>query len=98
MADVTFTQASLMDILVEASGLPEGDRSMEPADSFGDVGLDSLAFLQLQAELSQRYGFEMPDERAECTFGEIVAVVAEFLGAQLPAAGHGALVTEGAGA
>jgi acyl carrier protein len=77
-----FTQSDLMDLLVETAGLPAADRSMDPAATFTDVGLDSLAFLQLQAELSQRYGIELPDDQAHGTFGDIVASVAGHAGAQ----------------
>jgi acyl carrier protein len=71
-----FAIDDLMDILVSKAGLPRSGRTADPQQRFADVGLDSLAFLQLQTELSDRYGFEMPDDRAqEYTFGEIVAFV-----------------------
>jgi acyl carrier protein len=79
MAGLQFTQSDLMDILVATAGLPEADRSDDPDAGFGDIGLDSLAFLQLQTELAERYGFEMADDQAELTFSEIVAVVAAQL-------------------
>jgi acyl carrier protein len=71
-----------MDLLVETAGLPVADRSLDPAATLGDVGLDSLAFLQLQAEVSQRHGIELPDDQAQATFGDIVAFVASQAGAQ----------------
>jgi acetyl-CoA carboxylase biotin carboxylase subunit/minimal PKS acyl carrier protein len=77
-----FTQSDLMDLLVATAGLPAADRSMDPTATLTDVGLDSLAFLQLQSELSQRYGIELPDDLAACTFGDIVASVAGHTGAQ----------------
>jgi acyl carrier protein len=71
-----FTIEDLMDLLVAKAGLPGADRSDDPGHTFADVGLDSLAFLQLQSELKDRYGFELPDDRAQTyTFGEIVADV-----------------------
>jgi len=71
-----FTIADLMTLLVAKAGLPSSDRTDDPDKTFADVGLDSLAFLQLQSELTERYGFELPDDRAQAyTFGEIVADV-----------------------
>jgi minimal PKS acyl carrier protein len=71
-----FTIDDLMTLLVAKAGLPSADRTDDPRKTLADVGLDSLAFLQLQSELTDRYGFELPDDRAQAyTFGEIVADV-----------------------
>jgi acyl carrier protein len=80
---VTFSIDDLMDLLVAHVGLPAAARTDDPAKSFADVGLDSLAFLQFQSELDGRYGFELPSDRVQdYTFGDIVS----FVSTQLEAA------------
>jgi len=75
-----FTIDDLMQLLVTKVGLPSEARTDDPGQTFGDLGLDSLAFLQLQSELQTHYGFELPDDRPlEYTLGEITAAVAERL-------------------
>ena len=76
-----FTIDDLMALLVAKAGLPAPDAHRRSTQRrFADVGLDSLAFLQLQAELQARYGFELPDDRPQTyTFGEIVADVNDRL-------------------
>jgi acyl carrier protein len=76
-----FTIDDLMAVLVAKAGLPLPDRTDDPDKTFADVGLDSLAFLQLQAELQDRYRFELPGDRPQSyTFGEIVSDVNARLG------------------
>jgi len=81
MRERRFDMTALMDILVRKAGLPPADRTDDPAATLDDVGLDSLAFLQLQAELQEWYGFELADDRPQQTFGEIVAQVEDRLAA-----------------
>jgi acyl carrier protein len=69
MAD-TFTFDDLKRILVDRVGLPEGDVVDDPDAKFEDMGLDSLAFVEIQLAMQQEYGFEIPDEDAQ----EIVSV------------------------
>lgn len=72
----TFTISDLMTLLTRKAGLPVADRTDDPSARFSDIGLDSLAFLEMQTELGTVYGVEMPDDRTEhYTFGEIVDVV-----------------------
>nr|ASV46788.1 hypothetical protein [uncultured bacterium] len=81
MPTQTFSHDELMTVLVTKVGLPPQARTADPDATFADVGLDSLAFLQLQAELQDRYGFELPDDRAGAyTFGEITGYVSDRLG------------------
>jgi acyl carrier protein len=81
MSTQTFSLDELMTMLVTKAGLPSQERTADPHATFADVGLDSLAFLQLQAELQDRYGFELPDDRAGAyTFGEITGYVSDRLG------------------
>jgi acyl carrier protein len=62
-------------ILVTKSGLPPEERVDDPDSTFADAGLDSLAFLALQGELDDRYGFELPDEAGQETFAEILTAI-----------------------
>ncbi|RAY13064.1 acyl carrier protein [Actinomadura craniellae] len=75
-----FTISDLMEILVRKAGLPREAVTDDPDATLDDIGLDSLAFLQLQAEINSRYGFELDDERPHETFGEILALIREGLG------------------
>jgi acyl carrier protein len=80
MPTQTFSIDDLMTLLVTKAGLPPEARTGDPGATFDDVGLDSLAFLQLQAELQDRYGFELPDDRpGEYTFGQITTYVCDQL-------------------
>jgi acyl carrier protein len=63
MQTQTFSIDDLMTLLVTKADLPPEARTDDPAATIDDLGLDSLAFLQLQAELQDRYGFELPDDR-----------------------------------
>jgi len=77
---MSFTIDDLMELLVSKVGLPPEARTEDPEQTFGELGLDSLAFLQLQSELQERYGIELPDERPLAqTIGEIAGAVNERL-------------------
>ena len=60
-----FTFDDLKRILVDRVGLNEGDVVDDPDASFEDMGLDSLAFVEVQLAMQQEYGFTIPDEDAE---------------------------------
>jgi acyl carrier protein len=80
MPQQEFSITDLMDLLVRKVGLPSHERTDNPTATFADVGLDSLAFLQLQAELQETYGVELPDDRPNgYTMGDITAVVNQRL-------------------
>jgi acyl carrier protein len=80
MSHQSFTLEDLMTLLVAKVGLPPQAATDDPTATFDDVGLDSLAFLQLQVEIQDRYGCELPDDRPRtCTFGEITRYVEEHL-------------------
>ena len=61
----TFTFEDLKRILVERVGLSESDVVDDPEATFEDMGLDSLAFVEVQLAMQQEYGFTIPDEDAE---------------------------------
>ena len=80
MQTQTFSIDDLMTLLVTKAGLPAQERTDDPDATFDDLGLDSLAYLQLQGELQDRYGFELPDDRpGSYTFGQITAYVSDRL-------------------
>ena len=60
-----FTFEDVKRILVERVGVPEEDVVNDPDATFEDMGLDSLAFVEIQLAMQQEYGFSIPDEDAE---------------------------------
>lgn len=76
MTSSEFTVSALMELLIQKVGLPKAQRTDHPDITLSELGLDSLAFIQLQAELSDEFGVEIPDEPGcALTVGEIVAAV-----------------------
>lgn len=72
-----FTFEDLRVILVDRVGLNEADVVDDPNAKFDDMGLDSLAFVEVQLAMQQEYGFEIPDEDASqiTTVGEALEYV-----------------------
>jgi acyl carrier protein len=64
MADQLFTFKDLKDILVKRVGLAAEDVVNDPNATFDSMGLDSLAFVEVQLAIQQQYGFSIPDEDA----------------------------------
>lgn len=66
-----FTFEDAKDILVNRIGVPE-EMMTGPDLTFEELGLDSLAFVEIQLAIQQEYGFTMPDEDAAMitTIGE----------------------------
>jgi acyl carrier protein len=60
-----FAFSDLKRILVDRVGLPEDDVIDDPDATFDAMGLDSLAFVEIQLAMQQEYGFEIDDEDAE---------------------------------
>lgn len=60
-----FTLADLRQILVNRIGVEEEDIPDDPDATFDSIGLDSLAVMELQLEVEQRYGFRISQEDAE---------------------------------
>jgi acyl carrier protein len=65
MAAQTFSFDDLKRILVDRVGLNEDDVVDDPEATFESMGLDSLAFVEIQLAMQQEYGFTIPDEDAE---------------------------------
>ena len=59
-----FSFEDLKDILVNRVGLSEDAVKDDPNATFEDMGLDSLAFVEIQLAVQQQYGFTIPDEDA----------------------------------
>lgn len=64
-------------ILVDRVGLADEDVKDDPNTTFDDMGLDSLAFVEIQLAMEQEYDFTISDEDAENihTVGEAIAYV-----------------------
>ena len=60
-----FSMEDMKDILVGRVGLPEETVGDDPSKSFEDLGLDSLAFVEIQLAVQQQYGFTISDEDAQ---------------------------------
>ena len=61
----TFTFEDLRRILVDRVGLNDADVVDDPNATFEDMGLDSLAFVEIQLAMQQEYGFTIEDEDAQ---------------------------------
>ena len=73
MADVSFDD--IESILVKKVGLAPETLAGAPENSLEDLGLDSLAVLELQIVITKAYGVEIPDESGELNVGEIVEFI-----------------------
>ena len=84
MATREFTFEDLKDILVSRVGLPDAAVVDDPEATFDDMGLDSLAFVEIQLAMQQEYGFTIPDEDAEHIHkvGQAINYVNQRLSAQ----------------
>jgi acyl carrier protein len=73
----TFTMDDAKRILVDRVGMNEADVPDDPDATFESMGLDSLAFVEIQLAMQQEYGFTIPDEDAEqiTTMGQAVEYV-----------------------
>ena len=79
-----FTFEDVKRILVDRVGLPEENVVDDPDATFEDMGLDSLAFVEIQLAIQQEYGFSIPDEDAEklTTVGQGIEYVNQRLAEQ----------------
>ncbi len=84
MATQTFTFDDVKRILVDRVGLREEDVVDDPDATFESMGLDSLAFVEIQLAMQQEYGFTIADEDAEriTTVGQAIEYVNERLAEQ----------------
>jgi acyl carrier protein len=84
MATQAFTFDDIKRILVDRVGLKEDDVVDDPNATFDSMGLDSLAFVEVQLAMQQDYGFTIADEDAEriTTVGEAIDYVNQRLAEQ----------------
>lgn len=70
----TFTFDDLKTILVSRIGLPPDQVVNDASASFAAMGLDSLALVEIQLAVQQRYGFSVSDEDAQkiLTVGQVI--------------------------
>jgi acyl carrier protein len=70
-----FTFDDLKNILVNRIGIPAEQVVNDPNASFESLGLDSLAFVEIQLAVQQQYGFTIADEDAHhiTTVGQALA-------------------------
>ena len=61
MQEQRFTFEDLKSILVNRVGVPEPLVKDDPNLSFEDLGLDSLAIVELQLAIQQKYGIAIAD-------------------------------------
>lgn len=73
----TFTFDDLRTILVDRIGVPEENIKSDPGTTFEDMGLDSLALVDVQLAVQQEYDFAIPDEDADKigTVGDAIGYV-----------------------
>ncbi|MBA2462739.1 MAG: acyl carrier protein [Actinobacteria bacterium] len=71
-----FTFEDSKNILVNRIGVPE-ESVNDPDLTFEELGLDSLAFVEIQLAIQQEYDFTIPDEDAAqiTTIGDSVEYV-----------------------
>jgi acyl carrier protein len=64
-------------ILVDRVGLPEEDIPDDLTTTFDELGLDSLAFMEISLAVEQEYGLQVDEEDAEriLTLGEALDYV-----------------------
>jgi acyl carrier protein len=69
-----FTFDDLKNILVNRIGIEADQVVNDPTVRFDALGLDSLAFVEIQLAVQQQYGFTIPDEDAHHinTIGEAI--------------------------
>ncbi|HLM87078.1 MAG TPA: acyl carrier protein [Solirubrobacteraceae bacterium] len=84
MTEQSFGFEDLKRILVDRVGLPEDVVKDDPDLTFEDMGLDSLALVEIQLAMEQEYGFTVEDEDAEriVNVGEAISYVNSRLAAQ----------------
>ena len=73
MANVTFDDVE--SILVTKVGLAPRTLAGNREGTLEELGLDSLAVLELQIVITKQYGIEIPDESGGLNVGEIVEFI-----------------------
>ncbi|MDG4764058.1 SRPBCC family protein [Solwaraspora sp. WMMD406] len=71
------TSADITAILVRNCGLDAAGAAATPAASLAELGMDSLALLELQAVVADRYRVRIPEQSAELTIAQITELIAD---------------------
>jgi len=64
-------RGELEEILVRAAGVGADALAAANAESLAELGLDSLAAMELQAAVLTRFGIRIPDESLDMTLPEL---------------------------
>ncbi|HEX5402945.1 MAG TPA: SRPBCC family protein [Pseudonocardiaceae bacterium] len=80
------TDREIEEILVRSAGLAPSTFDDAAERSLADLGLDSLAVMELQAVVKERYDVVIPDHALEMSIGQIAALVGS--GSSADDAGH----------
>ncbi|TDC64972.1 cyclase [Micromonospora sp. KC207] len=67
--------AEITEILVTHCGLDAEAAAREPAASLEDLGMDSLALLELSAVIADRYRVRLPEDAARLSIAEVADLV-----------------------
>lgn len=73
----TSVDGGLREILVTSAGLSPSQLDTDDGRTLEELGLDSLAAMELQAVVQQRYGVKIPDESLEMTVNSISEFVSD---------------------
>jgi acyl carrier protein len=68
-------EAEVRQILITSAGLMSSSFDGAEQDSLADLGLDSLATMELQAIIKGRHGVQIPDDALTMSVPEICAVI-----------------------
>jgi aromatase len=74
-AEGPISSADIQRLLITKTGADPAIFEDASGLSIGELGIDSLAVLELQAVVESEYGFEVPEEARSMTTAEIAAHV-----------------------
>ena len=77
--DPTALRGELEDVLVRAAGVAADALATAGEESLAELGLDSLAAMELQAVVRTKFGIRIPDESLEMTLPELTHFVVTAL-------------------
>ncbi|HEX4722674.1 MAG TPA: acyl carrier protein [Pseudonocardiaceae bacterium] len=77
--DTTALRGELEEILVRAAGVAADTLVTANDECLAELGLDSLAAMELQAVVQNRFGIRIPDESLEMTLPELTHFVVAAL-------------------
>lgn len=73
--DRTSLQREIQEILVASAGVSPEVFETTASHTLSELGLESLAAMELQAIVEQRYGARIPDDSVEMSIPQIVAYI-----------------------